>query len=163
MVDFQNGGLEPQVYELILKMCDMMESDEFPKFDTKQLSKNLWEARLTIPGISETAVAIESSEVGAINRCASNMLHILECTDETGIYDPKKGESFYLDRIERIFGEVEYDPNYLYYLSITEIPSDMLGKKMAEISSNFGDDIVECADTKVVINYLMKRKRRMQC
>ena len=163
MVDFQNGGLEPQVYELILKMCDMMESDEFPKFDTKQLSKNLWEARLTIPGISETAVAIEESEAKAINRCASNMLHILECSDEIGIYDPKNEESFYLNRIEQIFGEVDYDPNYLYYLSVTEIPSDMLGEKMAEISKNFGDDIVECADTKVVVSYLMKRKRRMQC
>lgn len=163
MVDFQNGGLEPQVYELILKMCDMMESDEFPKFDTKQLSKNLWEARLTIPGISETAVAIEESEAKAINRCASNMLYILKCTDETGTYDPKMGESFYLNRIEQIFGEVDYDPNYLYYLSVIEIPSDMLGEKMAEISKNFGDDIVECADTKVVVSYLMKRKRRMQC
>lgn len=163
MVDFQNSGLEHQVYELILKMCDMMESDEFPKFDTKQLGKSLWEARLTIPGISETAVAIESSEVGAINRCASNMLHILECTDETGIYDPKKGESFYLNQIERIFGNVDYDPEYFYYLAIHEIPSDILGEEIAKIHQTFGEDIVDQADTKVVINYLMKRKRRMQC
>lgn len=163
MVDFQNDGLESQVYELILKMCDMMQSDEFPHFETKQLSKKLWECKLHIPGISETAVAIQPSEVEAINRCASNMLHILECTNETGVYDPEKGESFYLNRIEQIFGEVDYDPNYLYYLTVTEIPSDILGEKMAEISSNFGDDIVECADTKVVVSYLMKRKRRMYC
>lgn len=115
MVDFQNDGLESQVYELIAKMCDLMKSDEFPKFQTKQLPDGFWECTLSIPGVKNTAFGTGKTEVHAINRCSRSMLTILKSKHKNDEYDPDIKESVFREQIEERFGNVEYNPEYFYY------------------------------------------------
>lgn len=170
MIDFQNGGLESQVYKLILKMCDLTMSDEFPHFKTKRIKDDMWECSLEIPGVDVIANAKQKTEVAAINRCASNMLHILSCLDENGLYDPKKEESVFKDRIEERFGDISYDPKYFYYLCTEEIPINQQNKDIKKIvdSHTFDiecktGDIVNKTNSQLVVDYLMKRKKKGWC
>lgn len=115
MIDFQNGGLESRVYELIAKMCDLNESDEFQKFETTQDENGTWHCKLAIPGVKHIAGGMGKTEVESINNCAHVMLRVLEHHHKHGEYDPDIEESLFRDRIEEYFGDVEYDPGYYYY------------------------------------------------
>ena len=74
MIDFQTGGLEHQVYELIAKMCDLACSDMFPRFQTSQIENGRWECKLSIPGVKSVSIGHGNSEVESINQCALKML-----------------------------------------------------------------------------------------
>ena len=166
MIDFQKSGLERQVYEVITRMCDLVKTDEFPKFKTKKQKSGRWDCTLTIPGI-ETAVAKEQeTEVAAINRCASNMLHILNSLDKRGLYDPNYEESVFKDDIEFFFGDLEYDPNYHYYLSTCDINLTAKDEGMKNMIKSYstkyfdkciehGEEIDKICDI-VTVRYLVK-------
>ena len=172
MIDFQKGGLEWQVFEAISKTYELVKSDDIPHFETKKLDDGKWECTLKIPGI-EIARSIQDSEVVAINRCASNMLHILDCLDKRGIYDPENEESVFREDIESYFGEVDYDPEYNYYLFTGDIlfkEDDEYAKKFiksysrkyyGEISEQ-GDEIDRICDF-ITVRYLVKQKKKNYC
>ena len=121
MIDFQNGGLESQVYELIAKMCDLTMSDDFPKFQTKQLRDGLWECSLNILGVKNTAFGRGETEVKSINNCAHSMLQILKSKHKNDEYDPDIEESVFREHIEQYFGNIKYNPEYNYYVNISDI------------------------------------------
>lgn len=170
MVDFQSGGLEFQVYELILKMCELTQSDEFPHFQTTQLDNGMWECTLEIPGIQTPAKSLQNTEVAAINRCAANMLHILKNVDEKGFYDPKIEESVFRDKLEMNFGNINYDPSYFYYMCQSEFPinpSDeylmkyivgRMNNKLDEIDPEGLDELVKI-EPHFVTKCLLRRKK----
>ena len=170
MIDFQKGGLEYQVYELIVKMCALVRSEVFPCFQTKRTQDGKWECTLEIPGITEVAKAKQDSEVESINRCASNMLFILDCIDRKGFYDPDIVESVFRDRIEEAFGEVKYDPKYLYYPCSVQVPISPYNKGIAStikqqtvnVESKNGD-IVQQVDSVLLVKFLMRRKKKKWC
>ena len=132
MIDFQNSGLEWQVFEVISRTYELVKSEDIPHFETNKLDNGKWKCTLKIPGI-ESAHSIQNTEVAAINRCASNMLHILDCLDKRGLYDPEVEESVFKEEIESYFGEVDYDSEYNYYL----FSGDILFKENDEYAKKF--------------------------
>ncbi len=122
MIDFQDSGLESQVYVLIAKMCDLTMSDDFPKFQTKKLpKKGLWECTLAIPGVEKTAFGRGKTEVESINLCAIAMLKLLKNNYKNNEYNPCDEKSVFCGDIEQFFGDVDYDSGYNYYLHRTDI------------------------------------------
>ncbi len=170
MIDFQNKKLNQDVYELINKLYDLAPFSELPRFKTKQLKNGKWECILKIPGISPSSVANKDTEIESINKCASIMLHILRCQNKEGIYDPTIEDSIYKDNLESYFGEIDYDPNYYYYMSVIEKPDYQMDNHLVHLfrnkfndlkekySDNADDDIVR-ANGVYVARLLIKRKK----
>ena len=169
MIDFQNDGLEHQVYELISRMCDLTCSDEFPKFETKELPKK-WECRLKIPGVVTSGVGYGNNEVEAINNCALNMLMILNTNHDKNQFDPNVPDSVFRNNIEQFFGDVDYDKRYRYYLCETDIRIDYQTEMELD---RFAKDVVDKINSNsayvdmmsdiVTIRYLVKTKRDHCC
>ena len=172
MVDFQNGGLDIQVYELILKMCDLCCSEEFPRFKTEEI-KNGWKCILSIPGVKEDSVAYGSTEAQAINRCASGMLFILKKYHENDEHYTEFEDSVFKDRIEEYFGSRKYDFAYRYRLSICDIllDSDDTNTKtiLQKYASSSLDSIkesgseIEDMSEIVTLRFLVKQKKKFFC
>ena len=123
MIDFQDSGLEHQVYELIAEMCNLTCSDSFPRFETKLLENDIWECKLAIPGVKRVAVAKGLSEVDSINACATNMLGILRTEHDKNQYDPEIEENIFEQNIQQFFS-VKYDNRYRYHLCQADILLD---------------------------------------
>lgn len=172
MIDFQNGGLESQVFELISKMCDFLKSDDFPHFVTSQTEDGKWKCELNIPGVKQVAVAYYESEVGSINKCASKMLYILKKYHNKNQYYPEYEDSVFLDNIEEYFGDVEFDKQYTYYPYFCDIlvePRSELGsmlhqyayEKLMKIEDDGGE--VETMSDIVSLAFLIKNKKSNYC
>ncbi len=171
MIDFQNKKLDPKVFELMNKMYDLAPFDELPRFKTKQRKDQTWECRLEIPGILPAAVANRETEIEAVNKCASIMLHILRCQNEDGVYDPSIEDSIYKDNLESYFGDIDYDSKYLYYMSVIEQPlyemneymRNLFKEKMKEVkkilASTNNDELVK-TDAVLTARFLVRRKKR---
>ena len=172
MIDFQNDGLEYQVYALIAKMCELGCSDEFPKFITNKLDNGKWECTLSIPGVKKEAIGIGSSEVDAINKCALKMRFILSTEYDKDQYDPDIDDSLFQGNIEQFFGDVDYNHAYRYHLCETDIrirEYDEYAKKLLKsylrntiehIKRN-GEEITDMSD--IVTVRLLVRKKKQNC
>ena len=169
MIDFQNGGLEWQVFEVISRTYKLVKSDDIPHFEAKKIEDGKWECFYEIPGIKK-AHAIQDSEVASINRCASNMLSILDQLDKRGIYDPDIEESVFKDGIELYFGDIDYDHKYNYYLFTGDISLDEAGKtfikrysqKYYDMFIERGEAIDKMCDI-ITVRYLIKQKKKNYC
>ena len=173
MIDFQNDGLEHQVFKLISKMCDLYCSNEFPHFQTRKLDNNKWECTLEIRGTKQKVTSIGNSEVTAINKCASIMLDVLEKYHDKDQYDPDIPDSVFRDNIEQFFDDVKYDSGYLYHLYETDIllnPNDIhtynrLKDYAKESMRNIyerGEEVDLMSDI-VTIRFLIKEKKKRYC
>ena len=169
MIDFQNGGLEHHVYELILKMCDLACSDAFPRFETKQLENGKWECRLAIPGVKTPVIKSGNTEVESVNACAFRMLSILRNEYEKNQYDPSIEDSLFADNIEQFF-DIEYDKRYRYYLCEADIHLNnndtfaryLLQNYAGETTESIKDDggEIDCISDIVTMRFLVKEKRK---
>lgn len=173
MIDFQKGGLEPQVYELLLKAGQLCGGVDIPLFVRKKQDDGKWSCKFEIPGILPATSKDQKTEVAAINRCASNMLHILNNLDSRGIYDPKDEESVFKEEIESVFGNIDYNPEYFYHLltgSILLGPDEgYMKQKIAELSQDL-TDVLEEHDEEIdkicniiTVKYLVKQKKKNYC
>ena len=169
MIDFQNSGLEYEVYLLITKMCDLAKSDSFPKFKTTKITDGEWKCELSIPGVKDKAIAYQKDEVSAINRCASNMLYILETQHKNGEYDPDIYDSYFRENIEEFFGNLEYDCKYLYYMMDCDVlvrPDEQLAFLLRERASESidnvkdqGDEVIQMCDI-VSLRFLVRHIKK---
>ncbi len=170
MIDFQNKKLDPRVFELINKMYNLAPFEELPRFKTKQSIDRTWECRLEIPGILPAAVANKETEIEAVNKCASIMLHILRCQNDNGVYDPNIEDSIYRDNLESYFGDIDFDSNFFYYMSVIEepflfmddYPRNLFKKRMIEIEKHYkianNDEIVK-TDCLLTARFLVRKKK----
>lgn len=173
MIDFQNGGLEHQVYELIVKMCDLGCSDEFPKFTTKQLENRKWECILTIPGVKTTSSACGSTEVESINQCALKMLFILKRDHDKDQLDPDIKENIFRGNIEQFFGNINYDSAFRYRLCETDILINPHAITTFKLLENYAADTIKRLHEQgeeidqmsqiVSIRFLVKQKKKEYC
>ena len=173
MIDFQNGGLEHQVYELIAKMCDLGFSDNFPHFSTRELENGEWECTLAIPGVKRKAVACGKTEVESINYCALCMKTILKRDHNKDDLDPDIDNSIFAGNIEQFFGDVEYNHEYKYHLVETDILINQndeytfkllkhyIGDTIDKIKTN--DEEVDDISDIVTIRLLVKKKKYNYC
>lgn len=169
MIDFQNGGLESQVYELIAKMCDLGCSDEFPKFITNQMEKRKWECKLTIPGVKTTSTACGATEVESINQCALKMLFILKRDHDKDQLDPDEETSIFEGNIAQFFGDVDYDNRYRYRLCETDILLNPHAVTTFKLLEGYASDTVDMLRKQgeeidrmseiVTIRFLVKQKK----
>lgn len=169
MIDFQNGGLEHQVYELISKMCNLCYSDDFPHFLTKQLENDKWECTLSIQGVKTVAFGKGRSEVEAINKCASCMIGILKSNHDKNQLDPEFDDSVFKNNIEQFFGDIDYDKEYIYRLCETDILLDLntsvtkeiLNKSAKNLLTRLkdeGEDVDQISEI-VTMRFLVKKKK----
>lgn len=173
MIDFQNGGLEHQVYELISKICDLACSDEFPHFVTTEQEKGIWECKLSIPGVKTTAVAHGKTEVESINRCAINMIFILKKDHDKDQLDPDLEDSIFAGNIEQFFGDIVYDPKYKYHLFESDIlikPDDVeiinfIKNQMKDSVRKLHECVEEIDEMSqiVTLRFLVKKKKDNYC
>ena len=170
MIDFQNDGLESQVFELISRMCDLYQSDEFPHFKLSKTETNRWQCELAIDGIEKPVIAYGDTEVAAINRCASKMLYILEHDHSKGQYDPDSGDNPFLDQIEIYFHGVELNRDYIYYpfhIDITVNPDSELAKGLTKCAQDSlrrsmeKNEFVDRMSSTVTVRFLIKRKKKI--
>lgn len=169
MIDFQNGGLESQVYELIAKMCDLGCSDEFPKFITNQMEKRKWECKLTIPGVKTTSTACGATEVESINQCALKMLFILKRDHDKDQLDPDEETSIFEGNIAQFFGDIDYDKGYRYRLCETDILLNPHAITTFKLLEGYASDTVDRLHKQgeeidkmseiVTIRFLVKQKK----
>ena len=169
MIDFQDDGLEHQVYELIAKMCDLACSDEFPRFMTRHTTNGRWECNLSIPGVKTDAISYGKTEVEAINNCALDMLRILETDHNMDRYNPDIEESIFKSKIEQFFDDVDYDKRYKYRLCETDIlikPHSELANTLLEKYAhktinnlqNNGEEVESMSEI-VTLRLLVKEKK----
>ena len=173
MIDFENDGLEWQVYELIAKLCDLASSDEFEHFQRKQIENGKWECRLTIPGVKRSAFGSGSTEVESINECALDMLMLLKREHNQDDYDPDFEESIFSQKIDTYFDGVMYNSEYKYHLCQADIRISEETIKNAKILEKYGQDIVEkieeCGDEIdqisqiVTVRLLVKKRKNNYC
>ena len=169
MIDFQNSGLEHQVYELIAKMCDLACSDEFPHFQTNPIENGKWECKLAIPGVKMISVGYGTTEVESVNACALKMLTYLKINHKNDDYDPDIEESIFRGNIEQFFGDIDFDYRYTYHLCETDIlldgyshVADSLKRMIANKIERNGDEI-EAMSNIVTLRFLMKTEKKNYC
>ena len=122
MIDFQDERLEPQVFEALYKVSELVTSRALPKFKTRLDDDGKWICEFKIPGIEEVAFTCnKDTEIDAINMCASNLLYILDVIEKKGVYNPDAEDSIYKDEIESYFGSIQFNKEYNYMLSHTSI------------------------------------------
>ena len=172
-IDFQDGGLESQVYELIYRMTVLCKSDSFPHFDTKQLEDKSWECILSIPGVKQLVKAKGETEVASINRCASNMLFILNNNYNKNQYDPDITDSVFKKDIEEYFGDIKYNNEYNYHLFGCDILIDPKDHCLIDALNDYaydnlsqfnedGEEIDRISEI-VTLRYLVKKKKSNLC
>lgn len=171
MIDFQNGGLEHQVFELISKMCDLSCSDEFPHFVTNEQESGMWECKLSIPGVKATAIAHGKTEVEAINQCALCMRFILKKDHNKDQLDPDVEDSIFAGNIEQFFGDINYDRQYRYHLCETDLLLD--STLSTKLFNNYGNDTlrrinedgeeIDQVSEIITIRLLVKEKKKNYC
>ena len=171
MIDFQNGGLESEVYTLISKMCEITESDDFPKFLTTQEESGRWKCPLEIPGVKNTALGYGETEAKSINACAYKMLLILEKYHQNNEYDPDIEESLFKDRIEVYFGDIKYSKEYNYYIYSCGLDfDDQYGYQIKDLLMRYvednldrvkadGGEVVKMSDL-VDLRFLVRRRKK---
>ena len=173
MIDFQNSGLESQVYELIAKMCQLLHSNDFPKFETKQIEPNRWQCTLSIPGVKKRITGEGKTEVKAINTCAIGAVSFLKEEHEKEQYDPSIRRSIFGPNVMEYFGDYEFDKEYVYRLIDTDVlvdPNDELCngllRKYAipDIRELIDDDeIIEAMSEIVSVRFLIKERKKNYC
>lgn len=173
MIDFQSGGLEHQVYEIITKMCDLGCSNEFPHFETKQIENSRWECKLMIPGVKRQAVATGKTEVESINQCALCMKFILKHYHDKDQYDPEIDESIFRGNIEQFFRDIDYNKEYRYHLCETDILLNSHTKTTFNLLEIYAHDTVDRIHEDgeeidqmseiVTIRFLVKKKKENYC
>ena len=168
MIDFQTGGLEHQVYELIAKMCDLACSDMFPRFQTSQIENGRWECKLSIPGVKSVSIGHGNSEVESINQCALKMLMILKVNHPNDDFDPVEEDNLFRSNIEQFFGDVDYDSKYNYHLCETDVlldSDDYVAHSLERIGSFRIEDEEEIDRMSeiVTIRFLIKTKKNNYC
>ncbi len=172
MIDFQDGGLEHQVYELIAKMCTLACSDNFPHFETKLLEDGEWQCKLAIPGVKKASIGHGKTEVDSINICALGMLDILKREHDKDQYDPDIEENIFGDNISQFFN-VEFDKEYRYRLCETDILLDVNDEYAYRLLQNYAsstiNDIktdgeeIDCMSDIVTIRFLVKERKKNYC
>lgn len=169
MIDFQNGGLEHQVYELIAKMCDLACSDEFPHFQTTPIENGRWECKLSIPGVKKDSIGYGKTEVDSVNECALNMLAYLKMNHKNDDYDPDMEESIFRGNIEQFFGDIDYDYRYTYHLCETDILLDSNSyiadslKRMIANKIEKDDSEIDAMSNIVTLRFLIKKEKKNYC
>ncbi len=173
MIDFQCSGLEYQVYELIAKMCKLLHSNEFPKFETKQVEDNKWHCTISIPGIKSRVTGEGETEVGSINVCAMGMMLILdrECGEKK--FDPSVERSIFGPSVFEYFEDHNFDKEYVYRLISTDITIDSkdelcnaLLKKYATSKAEqllFKNEIIESMSKEITVRILVKERKENYC
>ena len=173
MIDFQDDGLESQVYELIAKIRELKPYGDFPKFETKQLENGNWKCTLSIPGVKKRVSGEADTEVKSINICAMGMKLILERDYSKEQLDPTIKDSVFEPKIAEYFGEYEYNKEYLYRMIETDFmidSDDELTKRlltkygMSEIEKYITQDeeIEDMADL-VMLRFLVRERKKNYC
>ena len=169
VIDFQDGGLKSQVFKLIVKMCELACTDDFPYFQTSSLENGRWECKLSIPGVKMTSVGYGETEVESVNDCALKMLTYLKMNHEHDDYDPDIEESIFRGNIEQFFGDIDYDYRYTYHLYETDIlldghsyVTDSLKRMIANKIEKDGDEI-EAMSNIVTLRFLIKTEKKNYC
>ena len=172
MIDFQNDGLEHQVYELISKMCDLACSDSFPHFETKLLENGRWECRIAIPGVKKSAKASGKTEVESINVCALGMLAILKRDHDKNQYDPDIEDNIFGDSIGQFFN-VDYDKECRYHLCETDIHLNQNDTYAYKLLENYASETIsrikegggeiDLMSDIVTIRLLVKERKKNYC
>ena len=171
MIDFQNGGLESQVFEVIAKLCYLNGSDEFPHFKTTQYKDGKWKCEINVPGIKFPTTGFGKMEVDAINRCAAVLLHHLKTYHSKDQFDPDCEDSIFRGNIEQFFNKDKYDPEYRYHLCETDLIIDSKfvnelllkngGLTLRHIAQE-GEEIDLTSDI-VTIRLLLKERKKNYC
>ena len=172
-IDFQNNNLDPQVYEVLFRTSNMMKLSRRPSFITKEINDHRWECRFEIPGIEPAISLDQASEIESINRCASNMLNIINKLDPRGLYNPETKGSYLEDEIKSCFGDIRFNPEYYYYLFTGDIVlsnSDKYLKNMLELrSKEYYEDFksrgeeIDIISNIITVKYLIKEKKKNYC
>lgn len=170
MIDFQNGGLEAQVYEAIAKLCYLNGSDEFPRFITSQYKDGKWKCEINVPGINFPTSGYGKTEVEAINRCAAVLLYHLKKNHNKDQFDPEYEDSIFRGNIEQFFNKENYDPKYRYHLCETDllIDSNVTYKLLLENGSHTlkrlsSEEDIDSVSEIVTIRLLIKEKKKNFC
>ena len=173
MIDFQNGGLESQVYELIAKMCKLLHSNNFPKFETKQIEPNKWHCTLSIPGVKRRVTGEGTTEVQAINVCAIGTAAMLEDEHHKEQFDPSIERSIFGPSVYEYFGGYDFNKEYLYRLIDTDIvidPDDELCNKLIRDYATpdiqelmYEDETIETMSEIVSVRFLIKERKKNYC
>ena len=147
MVDFQYSRLDVDVYRLIATMCDLVCSNDFPHFITNELENEQWQCSLSIPELNKKAVAIGNTEVEAINRCATNMLFILDKNlNNPDEFDPDDEDTLIFNNVEGYFGDKDLNNLYKYHMYETDILLDTNNESILELLKSKADDVIKHID-----------------
>lgn len=173
MIDFQDDGLESQVYELIAKIRELKKTSDFPKFETKQLENGTWKCTLSIPGVKNRVSSEAGTEIQAINVCAMGMKLILERDYDKEQLDPTIKNSIFEPKIAECFGEYEYNKEYLYRMIETDFLIDSDDELTQRLLRKYGmdeikkymtdDEEVENMSDLVMLRFLIRERKKNYC
>lgn len=168
MIDFQNNGLESQVFEAIAKLCNLNGSDEFPHFQTTQYKNGKWKCEIKVPGIEFPTSGFGRTEVESINRCAAVLLYHLKKIHDKDQFNPEFEDSIFRGNIEQFFTKKKYDTRYRYHLCETDIllEPDKVYKMFLENGSRTlqtmarDEEEIDSVSEIVTIRLLVKTKKK---